>query len=399
MRRSPGYVAVIADGNRRWASRRGLAIAAEPVGEFNDRARRADRWLTVRVGAALMVANGRYWSTVAPIVRRELRRWRARADAIEDPAVRALALAKLDGERFNAEAGAMLATLAPRAYRRHAVEAIVALQVLFDLLDGMTERPLQDPLGDGERLFAPFTGALSQHPPRASSSGGDSGGYLQELSDAAGGALARLPAYGSVIGVAAASAQRATQAQVRMHAAQRLGTDQLQSWAHEQAHGTGLQWRELLAGAASSVLSVHALIAAAAAADTTPARAAQIEHAYLSICVLLTLLDGVVDYERDACSGELGYVALYDDPALLAQTLGQAGRRAVTQARELSDGAHHLMMLAGVIAYYTSTEDARGQFARPLVAQLHRDLAPLIAPTLAFMRVWRMARRARSGRT
>jgi tetraprenyl-beta-curcumene synthase len=111
----------------------------------------------------------------------------------------------------------------------------------------------------------------------------------------------------------------------------------------------------------------------------------------------LTLLDGVVDYERDACAGELGYVALYDDPALLVQTLGQAGRRAVAQVRELSDGAHHLMMLAGVIAYYTSTEDARGQFARPLVEQLHRDLAPLIAPTLVFMRIWRLARRAHFG--
>jgi tetraprenyl-beta-curcumene synthase len=343
-----------------------------------------------------MVANARYWTTVAPIVRGELRRWLERASEIEDPEVRSLALVKLDGERFNAEAGAMLATFAPRANRRDAVEAIVALQVLFDLLDGMTERPMRDPLGDGERLFAAFTGALSPHPRRVSQSSGD-GGYLQELSDAASSALARLPACGSVIEVAAASAQRAAQAQIRMHAAQRLGIGQLQSWAHEQAHGTGLQWRELLAGAASSVLSVHALIAAAADARTTPARAVQIEHTYLSICVLLTLLDGVVDQERDERTGELGYVALYDDRALLAQALGQATRRAAAQARELSDGAHHLMMLAGVIAYYTSTEGARGELARPLVAQLHRDLAPLIAPTLMFMRMWRLAKRSRVG--
>jgi tetraprenyl-beta-curcumene synthase len=348
-----------------------------------------------RVGAALMVANVRYWSTVAPIVRGELRRWRKRANEIADPGVRSLALAKLDGERFNAEAGAMLATLAPRVHRRDAAEAIVALQVLFDLLDGMTERPLKDPLGDGERLFAAFTDALRPHPRRSSQCSGEAGGYLQELSDAVSSALARLPACDSVIDLAAASAQRAAQAQIRMHAAQRLGIDQLRSWAQDQAQGTGLQWRELLAGAASSVLAVHALIVAAADVDTTPAHAEQIESTYLSICVLLTLLDGVIDQERDERAGELGYVALYDDRALLAQTLCHAGRRAAARARTLSGSAHHMMMLAGVIAYYTSTEDACGELARPLLAQLHRELAPLTAPTLMFMRAWRLARRSR----
>jgi tetraprenyl-beta-curcumene synthase len=355
---------------------------------------RSDRRLLARAAAALVLANVRYWSTVAPVVRGQLRHWRARAREIPDVAVRELALAKLEDERFNAEAGAMLATLAPRAYRRDAVEAIVALQVLFDLLDGLTERPLQDPLGDGERLFAAFTDALRwQHGLPCDS---DDGGYLQALSDAASGALGRLPACGAVIEIAAASAQRAAQAQIRMHAAPRLGTGQLQRWAREQARGTELQWRELLAGAASSVLAVHALVAAAADVRTTTAQAARIEHAYLSICVLLTLLDSLTDQERDERAGEAGYISLYDDRELLAQTLAGSASRAAAKARGLSHGAHHVMMLTGVVAYYTSSADARGELARPLVAQLHRDLAPLIAPTLACMRAWRLARRLRA---
>jgi tetraprenyl-beta-curcumene synthase len=360
---------------------------------------RGDGSLMARAAAALVLANARYWSTVAPVVRAELRRWRERARKIPDLDVRELALAKLDEERFNAEAGAMLATLAPRAHRRDAVEAIVALQVLFDLLDGLTERPLQDPLRDGERLFAAFTEALCL-PPQSGSRlksgsprGGDDGGYLQELSAAASGALARLPACGAVIEVAGASAQRAAQAQIRMHGVAKLGVAHLQSWAQEQARGTGLQWREMLAGAASSVLSLHALVAAAADVRTTPAHAARIESAYLSICVLLTLLDSLVDQERDELAGELGYVSLYDDPEMLAQALAGSAHRAAGQARELSGGAHHVMMLTGVVAYYTSMPEARGECARPLVAQLHRDLTPLIAPTLAFMRAWRLARR------
>ena len=44
---------------------------------------------------ALAVANGRYWSSVAPLARAQLARWEDRARAIGDPALRALALEKL----------------------------------------------------------------------------------------------------------------------------------------------------------------------------------------------------------------------------------------------------------------------------------------------------------------
>jgi tetraprenyl-beta-curcumene synthase len=355
----------------------------------------SDRQLLARAGVALAVANVRYWSTVAPVVHAQLEHWKQRAQAIPDPEVRRLALAKLEGERFNAEAGAMLATLAPRARRADAVEAIVALQVLFDLLDGLTEQPLEDPLRDGEQLFGAFTDALRAPLQAGAPPTRDDGGYLQELSDGARDALARLPGASAVWEAAGDSAQRAAQAQIRMHAAPRLGTGQLQTWAESQTHGTGLQWRELLAGAASSVLAVHALIAAAADARTTRAQAAEIERSYLSICVLLTLLDSLIDHELDVRAGELGYISLYEDRELLAQTLTDIASRVAGQARELPDGAHHLMMLTGVVAYYTSASGARSEFARPVVTQLHSSLRPLISPTLAVMRAWRLARRVR----
>jgi tetraprenyl-beta-curcumene synthase len=355
-----------------------------------------DRRLAARATLALALAGVRYRRTVAPVVAVQLAHWHRRALAIPDPRLRALALEKLRDERFNAEAGAMLATLAPRPHRADAVRAIIALQVLFDLLDGLTEQPLRDPLPEGERLFAAFTDAMGASSQRSSASGGDDGGYLQELSSATSSALSRLPARGSVLEVAAASARRAAQAQIRMHAAPALGIDQLRDWAQAQAPGTGLQWRELAAGAASSVLVLHALIAAAANVETTPAQAAGIEHAYLSICVLLTLLDGLVDETKDERAGERGYVALFEDRELLARTLAEAAARASGRARCLRGGAHHMMMLTGVVAYYTSAADARDERVRPLVVRLHRDLAPLIAPSLAFMRAWRLARRLRA---
>jgi tetraprenyl-beta-curcumene synthase len=424
-----------------------------------------------RAGLALVLANVRCWTSVAPVVRGELRRWESRARAIDDPELRALALGKLHGEGFHAEAAAMLATLVPRSRRGEVVRAIVALELLFDYLDGLTERPSADPLGDGERLFGAYTNALgagtegngkvvrmdpdeeparrdrepAQHdaepaqrdkepagredprsdpdeePARGEDLRSADGGYLEALSGAVRTALERLPATNAIAEVARASAARGAQAQIRMHAASALGAGQVEEWARDEAEGTGLEWRELLTGAASSVLAVHALIAAAADPATTPRKAAEIETAYLSTCTVLTLLDGLVDHEEDvragldlehrldheedrragegSPAGELGgaagpgYLSFYEDPDELSRALSAAVERAAAQARALPNGSHHAMTLVGVVAYYTSAPGAGGALAAPIVKRLQEELKPLIIPTLALMRAWRLARR------
>jgi hypothetical protein len=360
----------------------------------------SDRQLAARAGLALGVANARYWPSVWPLVRAELRRWESRARAIEDHELRALALSKLHAEAFNAEVAATLATLAPSALRKHAVAAIVALELLFDYLDGLTENLSGEPLRDAGCLFDAFTDALepnvetAQDYYRHRGNGGD-GGYLDALSSAVRAAIAGLPGAGAIQESARRSAARCAQAQVRIHAEPRLGVGQLKEWAEREAQGSGLAWRELAAGAASSVLAVHALIAAAADARTTRERAAEIEAAYLSICVLITVLDSLVDYDEDMRAGEPGFIRFYDDHEPLADTLASVAQRAVAQAARLGEGAHHVMTLAGVVAYYTSAPGARGEVARPVALRLQHELAPLIHPTLAVMRAWRFARRTR----
>jgi tetraprenyl-beta-curcumene synthase len=120
--------------------------------------------LEMRAGAALLSANARYWSTVHPRVRRQLRCWQGRARLIPAPTLRALALSKLEGERFNTEVAATLATLAPPHRRPRAIEAIVALQVMYDYLDGLSEQPAPDPLDSSRNLFAAFGDALALVP-------------------------------------------------------------------------------------------------------------------------------------------------------------------------------------------------------------------------------------------
>ena len=357
----------------------------------------ADCKLHARAGLALVLANARYWTSVAPTVRKQLKRWQVRARAIDDRDLRALALSKLHGEGFHAEAAAMLATLAPREHRSNVAKAIVALELLFDYLDGLTERRSGDPLADGERLFRAFTRAVVVPPASTGEileppENDRDGGYLDELSRAVSSALARLPAAAAVTYDARRIAARSGQAQTRMHAAAQLGSAQLRKWATAEADGTGLCWRELAAGAASSVLVLHALIAAAADPRTTPESAAELAAAYLSTCVVLTLLDGLVDHEQDTLpdgAGAPGYLDLYDDRSELADVLGHAARRAALQVRALPNGAHHTMILVGVAAYYGSAPGAEGALAQPVIARLRRELAPLASPTLAIMRSWR----------
>jgi tetraprenyl-beta-curcumene synthase len=341
----------------------------------------------VGAGRALLLANARYWTSVAPLVRAQLRRWERRALETPVGAARELALEKLRDEHFNAEVAATLATLAPRRYRRDAVEAIVALEVLYDYLDGLSEGPLEDPLRDGEQMFGVFVGAV------AASGEIDEGGYPTELGQAVRSAVARLPRWSAVAEVAERTARRCAQAQVRIHAIPQLGAAQAREWASVEAEGTGLGWRELLAGAASSVLAVHALIAAAADSRTTSAEAADFAAAYLSIGAAITVLDSLVDHDADLTEGRPGFVALYDDPAAIAGTLAGVVRKGASQARALPGGAHHLMTLTGVVAYWTTAPGAEGPLAAPVAARLRRELRPLIVPTLAVMRAWRGAKR------
>jgi tetraprenyl-beta-curcumene synthase len=350
-----------------------------------------------RAGIALLLANVRYWTTVAPLVRAQLTRWERHAHAIGDPFLRTLAISKLRDERFNVEVAATLATLAPRAHRKRAAQAIVALQVMYDYLDLLTEQPLSDPLPDSRRLFAALIDALTlAEEPRGDYYPHDlrsrDDGYLQELVKTTRDALARLPGTVAVVEVAQRSARRCAEAQTLSHLAARSSSAELERWARSEATDTSLQWPELLAGATASVLAVHALIAAAADERTTIEDAQEIDTAYLSIGAL-TMLDSVVDHQDDIATGELGYVQHYESPELMAVRLLGVARDAAARARALPNAAHHIMTLVGVVAYYSSAPAASSAFALPVTERMRRELRPLITPTLALMRAWRLAKR------
>lgn len=351
---------------------------------------------------ALIGANARYWPTVFPEVRRELRRWDRRAQAIPDDALRAQAVGKLREERFNTEVAATLATLVPPVRRHTVVEAIVALEVMYDYLDGLTEQPVPDPLANGRQLYRGFADALSAAGPLADHyrhhPQGDDGGYLSALATTCRRALWSLPAAPVVAPVACAVAARCGEAQTRTHAVPRLGSGQLRAWASAQPEAAALRWWEVASGAAASVLAAHALIALAADPGATAADAERIADAYVTTCALTTLLDSLVDGEADAVTGDHAYLAYYRDDAEAAERLGALAREAVAAAYELPHAAHHLMTVAGAVAFYLSAPAADDERARRLTAPMAAELHPLLAPPLAIFAAWRGAKRARSRR-
>jgi tetraprenyl-beta-curcumene synthase len=359
-----------------------------------------------RIAPSLIRACWTYRRSLAPLVGAEMRRWDSQAEALPDPERRRIAIEKLDGERFNAEAAAMAATVAQPAYRAVAVEAIVAVEVMFDYLDGVSERPSPDPIADRERVHAPLLrvfapappadvesarqAALPAAPPAAPASvtplvadASAQDPYLEALSQRARAALARLPARSAIDRAALRCATAAVEAQARMHAVAEIGAAELESWARGKArraavdsgpvHVEEADWRDVAAGAACSVLALHALIAAAASPATTEAVADRLCDAYAALGTAVTLLDGLADAHHDAGGGSIGYAGLYESPQHARIALTRATRSAQSRLAKLSDANHHLTMLWSSLAF----ELANARAAAP---------SPSRAAALAFAR-------------
>ncbi len=346
-----------------------------------------------------MLAATRYRLSLAGVVQEEMSRWNEHARGIADPGLRALALAKLEAEGFNARAAGMLATFAPRGRRRGIVRTIVALEVLFDYLDGRTEPAGEgDPLAWRIGLFAVFNWAVSEpgaeHEQPVVPDVAD-GAYLAALAQAVRDGLRELPSAESLRAAMSPAAARATQAQVRKHAVAELGEGQLRAWAEEAAAASGYEWREYLAGACASVLAIHALIVAGAEPSSRVGAGESIDRLYLAIGALAALLDELVDHDVEE------EVDLRREPAELEHSLARLTEATAVQARHSENPRRDLAILAGVLGYYATAPGARTAFAAPIAAQL-RDQHAWIGPACALMGAWRAidgpSRRARRRR-
>jgi tetraprenyl-beta-curcumene synthase len=356
------------------------------------------------------LAGGRYWLSVYPHVRRELRRWRSRAERIPDPALRSLALLNLREERGNLRGAAAFAVLAPRSQRANVVRAVVAFQATYDYADTLAEQPSADAVRNGEQLHRALLAALDPWADHgdyyAFSRLGEDGGYLSELVAACRAAWAGLPSHSVLAPAVVRAVERMVAFQRFNHGSHEAGARDdrrdrwagLAAWAETQTPpGSGLRWWETAAGGASS-LTVFALIAAAAEPHASAEGSSGIERVYFPwIGALHLLLDSLVDRRGDVQADRNSLVEHYRSPRELAERLNAISLEALGLAETLPRGSEHALIFAAMVSFYLAQPPASYEDAAPARAALLQTLGARGALAMPVMRVLEGRRGRRHG--
>lgn len=339
------------------------------------------RWAALDT-LALLTLLLRYWSTIYPVARRELRRWDQRAAAIPDPFLRTLACETLARERGLCEGAALFATLAPSRNRAALVRLLVTVEVLCDYLDSLAERRSGDALAESRRLHRALTAALGGPAPTEGyyGEGQADGGYLETLVAHCQERFLALPTAVTVAPFATHAALRSGEGQSHNHAAMlRRDETALASWCRAQMPaGATLAWWELAAAACSS-LTVIALVACAADPATRPEDAARVGAAYFPwISALSSLFDSVADATEDVASGNHSYIAHYATPDETAKRLGALTARAIATTRALPRGRQHAWILAAMACFYLVSPQVPRPVRRAVLERLELDTRLLV---------------------
>jgi tetraprenyl-beta-curcumene synthase len=348
-------------------------------------------------------AARRYWLEVFPAARAAQRQFLARAEAIPEPALRADALASHREKGSNSEGLAALAILAPPPRRAAIARSLVAYQAMLDYLDGVSERPADDPLANGLTLHRAFEVALDPAAEHADyyahARGGEDRGYLRELIETCRAPLAELPSYPAVRTSLLRQARLCRESQALNHALRfgELGS-QLDEWARRAASEAdlepGFEWWEMIAAAAASSLCIGALLALAARPGASEGDARRVESAYFPWASgLNALLDSLVDLDEDPV-GE-SHLRRYESREHAAERLATLASEARRRVSELPDGRLHEAILAAMGTLYLIHEEAWRPDREPVSLAVYGALGPLARPSLT---VHVLRHRGRGGR-
>jgi tetraprenyl-beta-curcumene synthase len=356
-------------------------------------------WRRLGLSVAFLNAACRYWLTVFPLVLRETSRWRRRAQAIPDPALRRIALDTHRGEAGNLEGAAAFAAYAPLRHRPAVVRAAVAFQATYDYVDSLAEQSSCAQAIDARALHESLRVALCpsaqhvayyRHHPHT-----DDGGYLRLLVDACRGALQALPSHSVIEPQLADAVARMIEYQALIHGCEASARG-LAAWADEHTPpGAELRWWEAAAAGASS-LGVFALVAAAAERRLSDDDAAAIDRTYFPwIGALHVLLDSLVDQPADIRAGHHSLVDHYRSPDETATRLDTIATTAFGATRTLRRGDRHALLLAAMSAYYLASPAADLPHALPARERVLTAAGDLAQPTLAALRGRRTIERMR----
>lgn len=324
-----------------------------------------------------------YQAGIVPHAHREVRRWARIAESIPDPTLRDNATGAIAVDTDNALAIAALAATAPWRLRRITVELLVCHQLLVDYIDRLGEQVCVGQFLRSLRVGLALASAVAEPTsPINVDPLGDDGGYLEKLVASCRERLWSLPSAEAVQHQARTAAARCSQALAYTHTAAENGTlAEVRRWTTTQKAPGGYSWWELAAGGVSNI-AIAALLAAASDPETTSTDATRIATAYWPhICVLSTMLDSLVDYERDAVSGGFSFVSHYASAAALLDGLICATKLSLAAVRSLRHSRTHTMIVCGVAVHYAADAapgSLAAQVAPRVIGQLGRAATPIV---------------------
>jgi tetraprenyl-beta-curcumene synthase len=343
---------------------------------------------------ALVAATARELLWGRKAVSKEIRQWRAAAERIPDPRIRADALDVLTHKRGNTDGAALFWTLVPRR-DPGLLRLLVAHELIWDFLDSVSERGAAAGEHNGRHLHLAIVESLDPERPLSDyyryHPWHDDGGYLRTLVETCREGLRRLPSYPLVRPIAVREATRAL-VQGLNHEPNAARRDRaLRAWAAREYPGDhAVTWFELTA-AASASLVVHVMLTLAADLRCSERAIADTYAVYFPWVSLATvMLDSYVDQAEDAASGSHSYFTHYasDEQAIerLRESIVQSARRAL----RLPNGERHAVLVACMIAMYLSKDAARSPELRATTRDLARAGGSLTCLLLPILRAWRI---------
>jgi tetraprenyl-beta-curcumene synthase len=334
------------------------------------------------------------------VASKEIGRWRARAQAIPDAPIREDALQVLDQKRTHVHGAALFWTL-PRSRSRELLRLLVAYELIWDLLDNLSERAAAHGQTDGRQLhlaiaeavdpLAPISDYYEQHPWH------NDGGYLRALVETCQQSCLSLPSYPLVRDLVLREAARAQVLALNHYPNPANRDAALERWVSREYPRLELaSWWEL-SGAASAPLTIHALLALAAEPACTDSEITSTYAAYFPwLSATTTMLDSYVDQIEDTENGNHSYIAHYPDPDCAVRSIRMLVRRSIAQTDSLRDGHKHTVIAAAMIAMYLSKDTARTPQLKAGTSALIHAGGPLTRLLLPILRAWRIANAQRT---
>ncbi len=324
----------------------------------------------------------------------EVALWHSRASAIPDHTIREDALSSLEGKRGNTD-GAALFWILPNTRHPDLLRLLVTYEIMCDFLDSVSERGAGAGLANGRQLHLAFTEALDPSTPISDyylyHPWHDDGGYLRLLVELCRTACTLLPSYVAIRPVLLRAATLAQVQGLNHELDEHLRDVTLREWvAREFADHLGLAWYEL-SGAASTWISVLALLALASEPDRQPHEGVEMYAAYFWVCLAATVLDSYVDEEEDTAHGDHSYFRHYPTKEEGVRRAHEIVRRAMHETQVLRHGHRHTVIVACMVALYLSKDSALTPDMIATSQMLLRSggsLAALLGPVL---RAWRVA--------